>query len=167
MWFSPLNELLGASSVEAHTNFFPHWSHSCGFSSEWMIRVTLEVWWVYESLPALITCERFLSSVDDRVTLEVWWCVKLFPHWSHVNGSLQCGSSCEHWDCVCLWNSVHTECRWNFSLSLLFSKETLSVCEWVVSPVLTWCCFSSIRSEIKDKKGKNILNNVKWKADNS
>jgi len=79
---------------EALKNVFPHWSHSCGFSPVWIFMCLLRV-------------DENSSRTDHMWTV-----------------SLQCGSSCEHWDCVCMWNSFHTECRWNFSC-LFFSVNKL------------------------------------------
>ncbi len=77
--------------------------------------------------------------------------------------SLHCGCSCVSWDCVSLWNSVHTECRWNFScLFFLVKKYFQAVSElflqfWhdVVSPQLGL--------KLKLKKENIVLNHVKWK----
>ncbi len=74
---------------EALKNVFPHWSHSCSFSPVWILMCILRV--------------------DD--------CVKLFRTDHMRTVSLQCGSSCEHWDYVCLSNSFHTECNEAFLVS--------------------------------------------------
>ncbi len=82
--------------VDDSVKLFLHWSHVYGFSPVWIFNVILKGWWQCETLPALITCERF---------------------------SLQCGSSCVSRDSVCLSNSFPHWVQVKDLSSLLFFKS--------------------------------------------
>ncbi len=67
---SPLNEHSGASSGLKPTKMFFHIDHIHALSLQ-SGSLCVSGGLVIVSLPALITCERFLSSVDDHVSLEI------------------------------------------------------------------------------------------------
>ncbi len=67
---SPLNELSGASSDLKPSKMFFHIDHIHAVSLQCGSSCDSEGLMMCDSLPALITCERFLSSVDPHVNLK-------------------------------------------------------------------------------------------------